>query len=739
MTNLKVNLSEVHRFAEEQKREMNALRVGLREVEANIDEILAMETFKGETAKAAKTYFREYHRTLIRAFIGLFIQLERNMDKHLKDFHTSVDSDDRAVLEQAYIEDQEDEIQRMYKQLDETSKDINGIIKSVSDLTLATSPSFSQVIHRKEETLEVTSTVTEQFVAFTKRGKSDHHRVQEAMTEIEALMKAGQKQSVQSKTLDWFHVQLPTVQSLVQEAKKNQAFSAVLSNELFSQQVAKQMYRANAQVGGVALGLSQYIKKVSFDDQLRSGQGWFAHTPLGRTLLHFRLDARYQFLYSFTTKVPMAAVGSSSSIVKENQTASIASRSVAGATKSWWNQTITHQIDLSLLRVVALAFVGIPSLRKNSTVESAATAETKTTQNPVVKSLNSFKEIGDSWWSGMKERSDKSLSSWYDFSNYISLGLVDGAAGTWEGMQTRYGQFRDDKSMSTFLHYVTMGGDEMVVGAFNPDDPFSADHWLNSLGVFGVVAGGGVAGTTTRGAVKGPGANSGGHDVLGSNLSKSPSASVVTKSVDQLFNKIPHVQIQTNIPKVQPAFQPALSGMPGNINGFPLDTHAFMGELRRSVIMKVDGNGGNKGRGELNKDLAKAYLRDIEAKTGRMVNKEQIHLIKEALRNKNYEKLTPKETAKHRSKFTSSLKDKLIAEWEEKTNQKWPRYTEEVLDKNGEVARSIGQPYDAHHIIENNFGGPHEWWNIHPAKYPNEHQAGIHGKGSPSGKLFPRR
>ncbi|URM32855.1 HNH endonuclease [Cytobacillus firmus] len=109
------------------------------------------------------------------------------------------------------------------------------------------------------------------------------------------------------------------------------------------------------------------------------------------------------------------------------------------------------------------------------------------------------------------------------------------------------------------------------------------------------------------------------------------------------------------------------------------------------------------------------------------------------MRNKNYEKLTPKETAKHRSKFTSSLKDKLIAEWEEKTNQKWPRYTEEVLDKNGEVARSIGQPYDAHHIIEKNFGGPHEWWNIHPAKYPNEHQAGIRGKGAPSGKLFPRR
>ncbi|WLF31882.1 T7SS effector LXG polymorphic toxin [Bacillus altitudinis] len=165
--------------------------------------------------------------------------------------------------------------------------------------------------------------------------------------------------------------------------------------------------------------------------------------------------------------------------------------------------------------------------------------------------------------------------------------------------------------------------------------------------------------------------------------------------------------------------------------------YVFKIDQGKNVVKRVEKPG--KGAGELNKDLAKAYLRDIEAKTGRKVNKDQIHLIKEALRNKNYEKLTPKETAKHRSKFTSSLKDKLIAEWEEKTKQKWPRYTEEVLDKNGEVARRVGQPYDAHHIIENNFGGAHEWWNIHPAKYPNEHQSGIHGKGAPSGKLFPRR
>ncbi|WP_374148821.1 hypothetical protein [Priestia megaterium] len=121
------------------------------------------------------------------------------------------------------------------------------------------------------------------------------------------------------------------------------------------------------------------------------------------------------------------------------------------------------------------------------------------------------------------------------------------------------------------------------------------------------------------------------------------------------------------------------------------------------------------------------------------VHKIRVEFLKESLRNNKFEKLTPKETAKHRSRFTTSLKNKLIEEWEEKTNQKWPRYTEEVYDQTGEIARHIGQPYDAHHLIENNFSGPHEWWNIHPAKYPDEHQQGIHGKGAPSRMLFPRR
>ncbi|OEH56382.1 hypothetical protein AQ616_02365 [Oceanobacillus sp. E9] len=139
---------------------------------------------------------------------------------------------------------------------------------------------------------------------------------------------------------------------------------------------------------------------------------------------------------------------------------------------------------------------------------------------------------------------------------------------------------------------------------------------------------------------------------------------------------------------------------------------------------------------KIDSDTIKKYVRDIEMRTGRELPKNQIEKLKTALRNKEYKKMSPLDTAKHRAAFDKT-KNKVIKEWEENTGEKWPMYKEDVIsEKTGKVIRKQGDRYDAHHIIENTFGGEHEWWNMHPAKFPNEHQAGIHGTGSPANSLF---
>lgn len=120
------------------------------------------------------------------------------------------------------------------------------------------------------------------------------------------------------------------------------------------------------------------------------------------------------------------------------------------------------------------------------------------------------------------------------------------------------------------------------------------------------------------------------------------------------------------------------------------------------------------------------YMDAIEQHTGFRLHPSQRARLADDLRTTNYSRLSPEAGRVHRRGFTQRVREAQIAEWERQTGQAWPRYTEEVYTKSGEVYKKIGDPYDAHHVIENIYGGPHEWWNLTPARFPGQHQSGLH-------------
>ncbi|SDG62180.1 RHS repeat-associated core domain-containing protein, partial [Selenomonas sp. WCT3] len=134
----------------------------------------------------------------------------------------------------------------------------------------------------------------------------------------------------------------------------------------------------------------------------------------------------------------------------------------------------------------------------------------------------------------------------------------------------------------------------------------------------------------------------------------------------------------------------------------------------------------------------KQVIRDIEEQTGRKIPQNQREELKRILKEKEFSKLEGGEKQEHRKLFNEN-KEKLIKEWEMNTGQKWPVYKEDVFGSTGRRGRKAGSKYDAHEIIPNSFGGPIEWYNIHPAKWPNEHQGGIHRSGGAWQKMFGRR
>lgn len=130
------------------------------------------------------------------------------------------------------------------------------------------------------------------------------------------------------------------------------------------------------------------------------------------------------------------------------------------------------------------------------------------------------------------------------------------------------------------------------------------------------------------------------------------------------------------------------------------------------------------------------YIDEIAEVTKRKIPENQREMLKKALKENDYSKLSVEELNRRKDKFKGSYKERLINQWEEQTGQKWPSYKKDVVNSEGIVVRRKGQPYDAHHIIERQVGGPDEWWNLHPARFPDEHQKEIHAADKLARKIF---
>jgi hypothetical protein len=87
--------------------------------------------------------------------------------------------------------------------------------------------------------------------------------------------------------------------------------------------------------------------------------------------------------------------------------------------------------------------------------------------------------------------------------------------------------------------------------------------------------------------------------------------------------------------------------------------------------------------------------------------------------------VSPQECRAKREAF-SSMKDKLISQWEEKHDCSWPRYTEDVYytTKSGDTIMlyQAGDRYEVHHILPLSLGGENKVENITPMR-ADDHKA----------------
>ncbi|MBO1511155.1 ribonuclease YeeF family protein [Metabacillus sp. BG109] len=108
--------------------------------------------------------------------------------------------------------------------------------------------------------------------------------------------------------------------------------------------------------------------------------------------------------------------------------------------------------------------------------------------NPIEKTVHSFKEIGNDFWDGLEDRNEKKFDSVYDFGNYLTIRSFDTAKTMYQGMEDRAHVAMN--SPYDFVNYISMGTLDLGNGAINPEESFSKEHWLSSIGLASILAGG---------------------------------------------------------------------------------------------------------------------------------------------------------------------------------------------------------------------------------------------------------
>lgn len=185
----RVDISEVIELSEDLNTAATDLQTNLNRVANNIDEFTAMSSFSGKTAEEAKSYFIEFHQTLIKSFEILFMELEEQLKKHVRTFKYSVDKSESAMIDMNYLMETEESVIKVYDNLNLEQEAITETILSVSDISGAVRPSTWYVERDQTSVMKVITDLESDFESYTSSSRPEFTQIQKMLHHMEIAIK----------------------------------------------------------------------------------------------------------------------------------------------------------------------------------------------------------------------------------------------------------------------------------------------------------------------------------------------------------------------------------------------------------------------------------------------------------------------------------------------------------------------------------------------------------------------
>ncbi|WP_416150195.1 T7SS effector LXG polymorphic toxin [Salipaludibacillus sp. HK11] len=184
----KVDLSEVIDFSDEFKSTSEDITVSLLKVAQNIEDICNMSSFSGKTADQAKLYFSDFHLTMLTTFNGLLNDLYQNLNQHIEDFQSKVDESSKTIINSDYVRDTMEDLHEQNEALEVLHNEVSNIIRSVSDISSVTTPSFRFVKDDHDTAINVAENVLEDVQSFRSVGRRSSAEIESLLQEIKTTL-----------------------------------------------------------------------------------------------------------------------------------------------------------------------------------------------------------------------------------------------------------------------------------------------------------------------------------------------------------------------------------------------------------------------------------------------------------------------------------------------------------------------------------------------------------------------
>ncbi|HDP5852809.1 TPA: transposase [Staphylococcus aureus] len=183
----KVDMSEVHNMQKSIDSSLSAINTKVSTLSSSINNLINTEGFEGQSASSVKNYSKTFHLQSIKKIETINKDFKSDIAKSIRKFQSEVDNNASAILDEDEIKKYKKDIDDALKDVFKSSKDANGAISDVSDLTTAKKIKTENLANKMGDFNKDIDQTVERLTNFDANNSIDGDKTDNLITELSGV------------------------------------------------------------------------------------------------------------------------------------------------------------------------------------------------------------------------------------------------------------------------------------------------------------------------------------------------------------------------------------------------------------------------------------------------------------------------------------------------------------------------------------------------------------------------